>query len=92
MNATELQAELRKVQDRLDALPVAHRVDVPAAVQARRAALTAYRESLENQLSTAIVEERRRVVEKARIAGDKSLTTTSTTRATDSRTPQASAE
>lgn len=79
MKREEIEAELAQVSERLDALPMYHQTPTPAAVTCRRAALTAYQESLEMQLSTAIVQEQALAVEKVRHSVRNSPTTTSTT-------------
>lgn len=82
-----LEHELALVADRLASLPPAHQAECPAKVSAHRTALIAYQESLEAQLSTAIVEERRRAVDKQRHSVGNHGTTTRTTSTTRPAVP-----
>lgn len=82
MKRDEIETKLADVRAQLDGLPPSHQAEHRATVTCRRAALMAYAESLEMQLSTAIVQEQARAVEKVRHAVHNSPTSTSTTRGT----------
>lgn len=72
--SADLAAELRRVLERLDELP--HPMLQTAREACHRVALEAHRNSLEVQLSTALVHEERRAVDERRRAGENSATTT----------------
>lgn len=78
-SARQLAADLAAAELRLDSLPLAHQVDVPAIVACKRAALVAHVDSLREQLSTALVHEAARPVENSQDVCTSGTTTTRVT-------------